>query len=273
MKAVLNNQTEYNISLLELIFSVRNKDYGAYALRTSYKRNLTIALFITIFVFVTSLVLPSLLKNKDDVKIKPKIDTTTIDLLPTPDIEQNKKNNIEIEQTVKMDVSKIKYIAPNVVKDELVKDEYFPSQDDIKGKVISTTTTEGTEGTNLMPDEIVIPTDPITVVDKEEPPVFTYVEEMPSYPGGTEELLTFINKNIEYPEIARRAGVEGRVLLGFVVERDGTITNINILKGIGAGCDEEAVRVLGLVGKWIPGRQNGKAVRVNIVMPFVFRLN
>jgi protein TonB len=96
---------------------------------------------------------------------------------------------------------------------------------------------------------------------------------MPSYPGGIEELLSFIRKSIIYPEIARRAGVEGKVLIGFVVERDGSITEIKIIKGIGAGCDEEAVHVLELAGKWIPGKQNGKAVRVSMVMPFDFRLN
>jgi periplasmic protein TonB len=274
MKAALNNQTEYNISLLELIFSVRNKEYGAYVLRISYNKNLTIALFITVFTFIILLISPSFFKSKYDVNLNYKHHTTAVDILPTPDIEKDKKNNTLIEQAVKVDVGKIKFVAPKVVDDALAPDESaFPTIDEMKGRVISTETVKGIDGENILPEEDIIKTDPVSEANKEEAKVFYYVEEMPSYPGGTDELLSLISKNIKYPEIARRAGVEGKVLLGFVVEQDGSLTGINVIKGIGAGCDEEAVRVLKLVGNWLPGKQNGKAVRVSMVIPFVFKLN
>jgi periplasmic protein TonB len=273
MKTALNNQTEYDISLLELIFSARNKDYGAYVLRTKYNKNLAIALFITVFTFIMSLVLPSVFKTKNDVTFHPTHGKTTVDFLPTPDIEQNKNNSIPVEQIRKMDVSKIKYMVPNILKDELVKNDYFPTKDDLEDRAIDIITTDGIRTDNLPPQDILTTDDHITNVENVEPSIFTYVEEMPSFPGGTDELLTLISKNIEYPEIARRAGVEGKVILGFVVERDGSITGINVIKGIGAGCDEEAIRVLKLVGNWLPGKQNGKAVRVSMIIPFVFKLS
>jgi periplasmic protein TonB len=273
MKTALNNQTEYNISLLELIFSIRNKEYGAYVLRNTYNRNLTIALFITVFIFGISVILPQLLRNKSDVKIIPGPHTTIVEFFPGPDIEQE-PNNIPIEQTKKMDVSKIKFVVPKVVENLSDPDESaVPTIDEMKGKVIGTENRDGFEGTNIPPDENINLVDPVKETIIEETNVFSYVEEMPSFPGGTDELLTLISKNIVYPEIARRAGVEGKVILGFVVERDGSITGINVIKGIGAGCDEEAIRVLKLVGNWLPGKQNGKAVRVSMIIPFVFKLS
>lgn len=101
---------------------------------------------------------------------------------------------------------------------------------------------------------------------------YTFVQEMPTYPAGQEKLLRFIGQNVVYPAIAKKAGVQGKVMIGFVVEKDGSMADINVLKGIGSGCDEEAVRVCKLMGKWNPGKQDGKPVRVRLVIPFQFKL-
>ena len=112
------------------------------------------------------------------------------------------------------------------------------------------------------------------VVEEEvvEQEIFQIVEEMPSYPGGEKALLEYVAKNIKYPQIARETGIQGRVFVGFVVEPDGSVSNVKILRGIGGGCDEEAMRVIKSLPKWKPGKQRGKAVRVSYQIPVVFKL-
>lgn len=115
---------------------------------------------------------------------------------------------------------------------------------------------------------------PVEVEEEEvvEQEIFQIVEEMPSYPGGERALLEYVAKNIKYPQIARETGIQGRVFVGFVVEPDGSVSNVKILRGIGGGCDEEAVRVIKSLAKWKPGKQRGKAVRVSYQIPVVFKL-
>ena len=112
------------------------------------------------------------------------------------------------------------------------------------------------------------------VVEEEvvEQEIFQIVEEMPAYPGGERALLEYVAKNIKYPQIARETGIQGRVFVGFVVEPDGSVSNVKILRGIGGGCDEEALRVIKSLPKWKPGKQRGKAVRVSYQIPVVFKL-
>lgn len=105
-----------------------------------------------------------------------------------------------------------------------------------------------------------------------EDPVFLVVEVMPEYIGGESAMYEFIGKNIKYPDEAKKEGIQGRVFLSFVVEKDGQISNVEILRGIGGGCDEEAVRVLKSMPNWTPGQQRGVPVRVQYRMPIKFTL-
>ena len=115
---------------------------------------------------------------------------------------------------------------------------------------------------------------PVEVEEEEvqEQEIFQIVEEMPSYPGGEQKLMEYVAKNIKYPQIARETGIQGRVFVGFVVEPDGSVSNVKVLRGIGGGCDEEAVRVVKSMPKWKPGKQRGKAVRVSYMLPVNFKL-
>lgn len=108
---------------------------------------------------------------------------------------------------------------------------------------------------------------------KNDSTIYKMVDQNPEFPGGTAEMYTFIGSNMVYPETAIRANVEGRVFVKFVVKADGSIGNIDILKGLGFGCDQEALRVINLMPKWKPGYQNGEKVNVYYTMPVVFRLN
>jgi len=108
--------------------------------------------------------------------------------------------------------------------------------------------------------------------EEEEAQVFFIVEEMPEFPGGEEARTRFLLENIKYPQMARESGIQGVVYVTFVVEPDGSISNVRVIRGIGGGCDEEAIRVVKMMPKWIPGNQRGKPVRVQFNMPIKFTL-
>lgn len=106
----------------------------------------------------------------------------------------------------------------------------------------------------------------------EEQEIFQVVESMPEFPGGEEARIKFLRDNIKYPQMARESGIQGTVYVTFVVEIDGRVTGVRVLRGIGGGCDEEAVRVVKAMPRWIPGKQRGKPVRVQFNMPIKFTL-
>ncbi|NJN26494.1 MAG: energy transducer TonB [Cyclobacteriaceae bacterium] len=108
--------------------------------------------------------------------------------------------------------------------------------------------------------------------DEEAETIHSFVHEMPEPIGGLDAFYAYLRKNLKYPDQAARMGIEGRVFLNFVVERDGSLTDIVVMKGIGAGCDEEAIRVIQNAPKWKPGKQRDVAVRVRFVFPIVFKL-
>ncbi|MGB0165476.1 MAG: energy transducer TonB [Luteibaculum sp.] len=111
---------------------------------------------------------------------------------------------------------------------------------------------------------------PAEEVEEEE--IFTIVEKMPSFPGGVEKLYQFLGNNIKYPTMAQDAGIQGVVYVTFVVEKDGSVTDAKVLRGIGGGCDEEALRVVRKMPKWEPGEQRGKKVKVQYNVPVRFTL-
>ncbi|HLO89841.1 MAG: energy transducer TonB [Chloroflexota bacterium] len=116
---------------------------------------------------------------------------------------------------------------------------------------------------------------PPAVTEEEEvaeAEIFTVVEESPAFPGGDAARIQFLQQNIVYPQMARESGIQGTVYVTFVVERNGAVTDVRVLRGIGGGCDEEAVRVIKAMPKWNPGKQRGKPVRVQFNMPIKFTL-
>jgi protein TonB len=105
-----------------------------------------------------------------------------------------------------------------------------------------------------------------------EEEIFTIVQDMPSFPGGDGAMLSFLGKNIKYPTLAKESGIQGTVYVTFVVEKDGSVSNVKVLRGIGGGCDEEAIRVVKSMPKWTPGKQRGKPVKVQYNLPCRFVL-
>lgn len=142
-------------------------------------------------------------------------------------------------------------IIESEVVDKLMEEPVIDMETDL---------TELIESDPGMPEEIIETT-------------FEIVETMPEFPGGIEAFYKYIGNNMDYPSAARRMGIEGRVFVQFVIDKDGNVTEATAVRGIGAGCDEEAVRVLENAPKWNPGKQRGRAVKVRMIVPINFSLN
>ncbi len=153
-------------------------------------------------------------------------------------------------------------------KDEEVQDKEEPVKvDEIKNQDVSDENRKGDAETAPVVAEPVITEAPVV-----ENKVFQVVEQMPEYPGGEEAMMKFIQKNIQYPDMERENDIQGRVVVGFVVNEDGSLQDVSVKKGVSSGIDKEALRVVRLLPKFKPGKQQGKAVRVQFVLPIMFKL-
>lgn len=153
---------------------------------------------------------------------------------------------------------------PKVQIPEIVE---VPDEEEIEEEIEVELDVEVTEETVV--EDIVFEEAP---EEEEVDEIFTIVEDQPEFPGGMQAFYQFVGKKIKYPSQARRMGIEGRVYVEFIVDKDGSVTNVRSVKGIGAGCDEEAVRVMKTVPKFKPGKQRGRPVKVKMVMPIYFKL-
>ena len=185
--------------------------------------------------------------------------------------EQPKLEKIEVEKVK----SSVKFTAPEIKKDDEVKpEEEIKSQEDLSktNTAIGAFDVKGNDeqaGEVLKAKEVIAQPEP---PKEEETKVFDVVEQMPSFPGGPAALMQFLSSNIKYPVVAEENGIQGRVVCTFVVEKDGSITDVRVVKSVDPSLDKEAMRVVKSMPKWIPGKQNGSAVRVKYTVPVTFRL-
>ena len=138
----------------------------------------------------------------------------------------------------------------------------------LAGNISCSSEASKTDDVKEKADVVEVPIDKSTTKDE----AFAVVEQMPEFPGGMKELMTFLKDNIQYPKAAQDKKVQGRVIVQFVVEKDGTPTEFNVLRSIDPDLDKEALRVLGEMPKWKPGMQKGQAVRVKYTVPVNFKL-
>lgn len=153
---------------------------------------------------------------------------------------------------------------PKIQQPEIIE---VPDEEEIEEDIEIDLDVEITEDTQI--EEMVFEEEPEEEVSDE---IFMVVEDQPEPKGGMGAFYEYVGKNMKYPSQARRMGIEGKVFVQFVVDKDGTISQVQAIKGIGAGCDEEAVRVLKNAPKWKPGKQRGRPVRVRMVLPITFKL-
>lgn len=154
---------------------------------------------------------------------------------------------------------------PKVQLPEIIE---VPDEEEIEEEIEVELDVEVTEETVI--EDIVFEEEPAEEVVDE---VFTIVEDQPEFPGGMAAFYKYVGDNMDYPSQARRMGIEGRVYVQFVVDKDGSVTEVKAVKGIGAGCDEEAERVLREAPKFKPGKQRGRPVKVRMVLPIIFKLS
>jgi protein TonB len=251
----------------DIVFEKRNKEYGAYFNRKNYSKHVLIALGITILALTIALGAPKLAAlfasdDKDDDKA---LKTMTVNLDQPPPITPNQPPppEVRIPPPVK---TIIKFLPPKVTEKEVVEEEEMPTIEEIKENETGAVAVEGT-------GEVVFE-EPVQEVAEEsdDDKVFMAVEQTAEFPGGMAAMYKFLNKNQKYPPSARRMGIEGKVFVKFIVDREGAISNIEIMKGINADLDKEAVRLIKLMPPWKPGKQNGRAVKSQFVLPINFKL-
>lgn len=247
-------------SLEEIVFKKRNKEYGAYVLRRKYRKYTTISLILALIIIggaVAYPVIAAMLSKNRLVKENKSVDAEMLDIpkedMPPPPPPPPPPVDVVQQQ---------KFVAPVVTTDSV--ETTMVTQDDLSAKPTEAPSVD---------DGIVVEEVKEQVIQQEAPKeIFTVVEEQPGYPGGDEARIKYLQDNIRYPDEAKELGVQGKVFVTFVVEVDGSITDVRVLRGIGAGCDEEAIRVVKAMPKWIPGKQRGVPVRVQFNLPIKFTL-
>ncbi len=245
----------------DIIFENRNKAYGAYAIRKNYNGNVLKAEVISLGIGLLIFIIPILLR--DEQIIVPVIE------VPDDGIVLRQYDNIApIEppaQTHPPRKVNASIIPTRVTTEQIVE---APVEQPTKTTSYSKGTEPGTD--NLITENSVESGTgtPIEVVTKP----FSIVEIMPEYEGGEAAMMKFIQKKLRYPSKARIRGDQGTVFVSFVISADGSVTNVEIMKGISKECDEEAVRVISMMDKWKPGIQNKIPVPVRKVLPIRFKL-
>lgn len=264
---------------VDLVFEGKNQAYGAYKLRKGTSNRNIIAI---ISVLVAAIIGFGALALKNFIEERTKTvgvtQTTQLSDINTAkkkaEVKQ-KKVEVEPEKVVERVKSSIKFTAPVIKKDNEVKpEEELKTQEeltqtktaigsfDVKGN-------DETGGEVLKIKETVAQPEPKPVEDTK---IFEFVEQMPSFPGGDAALMEYLSKNINYPAVAQENGIQGRVVVSFVVERDGSITDVKVARSVDPSLDREASRVVRSMPRWIPGKQNGSSVRVKYTVPVLFRL-
>jgi protein TonB len=248
----------------DIVFEKRNKMYGAYILRKMYNKQLNKALLLAVAILAAGLAYPLVdsYNSKDGIRLGG--DTVEIDLLDSPKPEDEVKPEIPDAPEAKPE-TRVRFVAPEVTSEEIIDEGGLPSMDEMNLASGNIPLEIQAEITIEKPADVIIE-------DPEKAPPVLIVEEMPLYPGGDTERLRFLADNIQYPLQATENGIQGTVYFQFIIDSKGNITDVKILRGIGGGCDEEALRVIKMMPQWKPGRQNGRTVRVLYNMPVSFRL-
>lgn len=259
MKTTEEKEEQFN----EIIFENRNKDYGAYSIRKSYKKRMLIATSITLTAFLIAVSFPLIAAYFDDGPKPVILDSLVYEPIRIDPNDQPKLPTPPPPPKKSVDINNLK-----ISNDKTLIDE---KQEDIFG------TLENVENSPVPGPEEFIPKDlepdvKPQIIDENKVFELPDIQELPTYPGGDEAWMTIVAENVHYPVIAIESGTSGTVFVRFVIEPDGSISNISSVRPLGAGCDEEAIRVVKMLSKWNPGKQNGKAVRVWLTLPIKFIL-
>ncbi|MEA5126883.1 MAG: energy transducer TonB [Proteiniphilum sp.] len=270
------NSTEW----CDLVFEGRNKRYGAYRLRQTSSKRYAYAFFVVLLITAIVAVMPQLYGVVEDLTKKdlgPMEETVELSVLPIEE-QVPEESIIKQEEAPPPPAMKstIQFVPPVIAKDEEVKDnDFMKTQEELKASslqisiadIMGTDEQHGIDISDLRQAKVVVE----EKIEDDKP--LEFVEQAPSFPGGMEALSKFLSENIKYPIIAQESGIQGKVIVKFVVSKTGDISNIQIFRGVDTSLDREAVRVVQAMPKWIPGKQKGKAVAVYFTLPVEFRLH
>ena len=275
----------YDPKWVDMVFAGKNKEYGAYQLRkgTSGRNIKALLILVIAAALVGGFLAWKVIEQKQAEEQQAYMEAMELAQLQEQAKKEKKKPEPikpKVEQKKEIPVAREtqKFTAPVIKKDELVKEENQVKQmDQLDDKVaVGTENKEGVKDRTVeaVRNDIAVAAPPPPPAPKPEVAnkVFDVVEEMPSFPGGQGALMAFLSSNIKYPVVAQENGVQGRVIVGFVVEKDGSISDVKVMRSVDPSLDREAQRVVKAMPKWKPGKQNGSAVRVKYTVPVVFRL-
>lgn len=275
----------YDPKWVEMVFAGKNKEYGAYQLRkgTSGRNIKALLILVIAAALVGGFLAWKVIEQKQAEEQQAYMEAMQLAELQQQAKKEEKKKEpakpkIEPKKEIPVARETQKFTAPVIKKDELVKEENQVKQmDKLDEKVaVGTENKEGTKDrlAEAVRSDIAVAAPPPPPAPKPEVSnkVFDVVEEMPHFPGGAAALQAFLSSNTKYPVVAQENGVQGRVIVSFVVERDGSITDVKVVRSVDPSLDREATRVVKSMPRWSPGKQNGSAVRVKYTVPVVFRL-
>ena len=250
----------YSKNWCDLVFNGKNKEYGAYVMRAETgDRNIkaltiTFAMVLLAYISVTTTQLSKL----EEAKIEDK------HIIKKVEPKQAQPQQIK---------SSIKFTAPKIVKDEEVsKEDEMKSQKELGESKVAISIADVKGNDEVHGKDIADIKEVITSKPTEETKVFSYVEQMPIFPGGESALMNYIASNLKYPSAAQDQGIQGLVMLRFVVTGTGEVGEVQVLKSLDLSCDREAIRVVKSLPRFTPGRQQGKPVNVWFQLPVRFEL-
>lgn len=259
----------------QMIFAGKNQAYGAFRMRKYSGRRHTIAMLWVLAIAIVGFSIPTLIKMATPEQKEVITEVATLSTLEQPEVKQK-----EVQKVVAQPVappalkSSVKFTTPKIVEDDKVdEDNEIKSQDELNATdvAISIADVKGNDEEDgaLIEDlgQIVVQGEPV------EEEVLQIAEQMPSFPGGMGECMKWLAENVHYPPIAAETGQEGKVILQFTVNTDGSIVDIQVVRSVSPALDQEAIRAVKAMPKWIPGRQNGKEVRVKFTLPVNFKLS
>ena len=258
----------------QLIFEGKNQAYGAYKMRANSTKRHNLAMLAVLVIALIGFTIPTLVKLATPKQKEVMTEVTTLSKLAEPEIKQEEMKRVEpVAPPPPALKSSIKFTAPVIKKDEEVhEDDEIKSQEDLNATKVSISIADVKGNDEANGKDIADLKQVVTQAAPEPEKVFDMVEQMPTFPGGQQELMAYLGKNIKYPTIAQKNKEQGRVILQMIVGKDGSISNIKVLRSISPLLDAEAIRVVSTMPKWEPGQQGGQAIAVEYTLPIVFKL-
>ncbi|MDI1353967.1 MAG: TonB family protein [bacterium] len=248
----------------DIVFRGRNQNYGAYELRNTYNRRVTFIIGGVVVFAILLLSLKKFIDRPQEAVVEDTLKVEQIDLTPPPPIEEQPPPPPPPPPPPMVEMVKF---TPPVIKDDAVEEEPQKLQEDVKETTVGTKDQEGEK-------DLVAPPADNSGPGEAAPEIFTIVEEQAEFPGGTTAMMKYIQSNIQYPSMAREAGISGKCFLKFVVNETGSISNVEILKGVPGcpDCDKEAIRVIKSMPGWKPAKMTGRAVKCYFNLPINFKI-